>query len=126
MYFSWYLSIVYTSSVIWKCFLIIYVGTNSNLVYLIYRYYWFTCHELTTVHGKSYLRGTTFCYCYLFMNWKEVTSLKMFLRIISIVFLFLVHLGFSSHLSTVQVIRNRYGNEVVKLMWKFERLNFRC
>ena len=41
-------------------------------------------------------------------------------------FLFLVHLVFSSHLSIVQVIRNRYGNEVVKLMWKFERLNFRC
>ena len=49
----------------------------------------------------------------------------MFLRIMSIVFLFLVRLRFPSHLSTVQVIRNRYGNEVVKLMPKFEKLDFK-
>ena len=59
------------------------------------------------------------------MNWKEVTSLKMFLRVISIVFLFLACLCFPSHLSTVQVIRNRYGNEVVKLMRKFEKQDFK-
>ena len=59
------------------------------------------------------------------MNWKEVTSLKMFLRVIPIVFLFLVRLRFPSHLPTVQVIRNGYGNEVVKLMRKFERLDFK-
>ena len=40
-------------------------------------------------------------------------------------FLFLVRLRFPLHLSTVQVIRNRYGNEVVKLMRKFERLDFK-
>ena len=40
-------------------------------------------------------------------------------------FLFLVRLRFPSHLSTVQVICNRYGNEVVNLMRKFERLDFR-
>ena len=62
---------------------------------------------------------------YLFMNWKEVTSLKMFLRVISTIFLFLVCIRFPSHLSTVQVICNRYGNEVVKLMRKFERLDFK-
>ena len=59
------------------------------------------------------------------MNWKDATSLKIFLRLISIVFLFLVRLRFPSHLSTVQVICNRYGNEVVNLMRKFERLDFR-
>ena len=49
----------------------------------------------------------------------------MFLLVISIVFLFLVRLRFPSKMSTVQVIRNRYGNEAVKLMRKFERLDFR-
>ena len=49
----------------------------------------------------------------------------MFLRVMSIVFLFLVCLRFPSHLSTVQVIRNHYGNEVVKLMLKFEKLDFK-
>ena len=49
----------------------------------------------------------------------------MFLRVMSIVFLFLVRLRFPSLLSTVQVIRNRYGNEVVKLMQKFEKLDFK-
>ena len=39
--------------------------------------------------------------------------------------LFLVHLSFPSHLSTVQVICNCYGNEVVKLMQKFEKLDFK-
>ena len=42
-----------------------------------------------------------------------------------IVFLFLVRLRFPSHLSAVQVIRNRYDNEVVKLMRKFENLDFK-
>ena len=49
----------------------------------------------------------------------------MFLRLMSIVFLFLVHFRFPSHLSTVQVIRDRYGNEVVKLMRIFEKLDFK-
>ena len=43
----------------------------------------------------------------------------------SIVFLFLVNFRFPSHSSTVQVIRNRYGNEVVKLIRKFENLDFK-
>ena len=49
----------------------------------------------------------------------------MFLQVMTIVFLFLVRLHFPSHLSTVQVISNRYGNETVKLMQKFEKLDFR-
>ena len=49
----------------------------------------------------------------------------MFLRVMSIVLLFLVRLRFPSHLSTVQVARNYYGNEVVKLKRKFKRLDFR-
>ena len=90
-----------------------------------YRCYWFIYHELINIRRKSYLHCKTFFYFYLFMNWKEVTSLKMFIPVISIVLLFLVCLRFPSHLLTLQVVRNRYGNEVAKLMHKFERLDFR-
>ena len=47
------------------------------------------------------------------------------LRVISIVFLFLVQLRFPSNLSTIQVIRNRYGNDTVKLVRQFEKLNYK-
>ena len=44
---------------------------------------------------------------------------------ISIVFLFLVHLTFPSNLPTVQVSRNRYGNDNVKLVRQFEKLFYK-
>ena len=47
------------------------------------------------------------------------------LRVISIVFLFLVQLRFPSNLSTIQVIRKRYGNDTVKLVRQFEKLNYK-
>ena len=47
------------------------------------------------------------------------------LRVISIVFLFLVQLRFPSNLSTIQVIRNHYGNDTVKLVRQFEKLNYK-
>ena len=50
---------------------------------------------------------------------------KMMLRVISIVFLLLVQLRFPSNLSTIQVIRNRYGNDTVKLVRQFEKLNYK-
>ena len=49
----------------------------------------------------------------------------MFLRIISFVFLFLVRLRFPSNLSIIQVLRNRYGDDVVKLVRNFEKLDFK-
>ena len=49
----------------------------------------------------------------------------MMLRIISIVFLFLVRLRFPSNLSTIQVIRNRYGYDTVKLLTQIEKLDFK-
>ena len=49
----------------------------------------------------------------------------MILRVISIVFLFLVHLRFPSSLSTIQVIRNHYGNDTVKLVRQFEKLDYK-
>ena len=45
----------------------------------------------------------------------------MFLRVISILFLVL----YAFHFSTVQVICNSYGHGNVKLMHKFERVDFR-
>ena len=47
------------------------------------------------------------------------------LRIISIVFSFLVRLRFLSNLSKIQVIRNRYGNDKVKLVRQFEKLDYK-
>ena len=46
----------------------------------------------------------------------------MFLRDISIVFLFPVHVKFPSNLSTIEVIRNFYSNVIVNLVRKFEKL----
>ena len=46
-------------------------------------------------------------------------------RVISIVLLFLVRLRFLSNLSTIQVIRNRYGNDTVKLVRQFEKLDYK-
>ena len=47
------------------------------------------------------------------------------LRFISIVFLFLVRLRYPSNLSTIQVIRNRYGNDTVKLVRNFAKLDYK-
>ena len=49
----------------------------------------------------------------------------MIQRVISIVFLFLVRLRFPSNLSMIQVIRNRYGNNTVKLVRQFEKLDYK-
>ena len=47
----------------------------------------------------------------------------MMLRVISIVFLFLVHLRFPSNLSTIEAIRNRYGNDTFKLVGQFAKFD---
>ena len=52
-------------------------------------------------------------------------STKMFLRTLALVFMFLVRLRFPSRLSLLQVIRNRYGGTVVKLVRKFEKVDFK-
>ena len=49
----------------------------------------------------------------------------MILRMISIVFLFLVRLRFPSKLSTIQVIRNHYGSDTVKLVKTIENLHYK-
>ena len=49
----------------------------------------------------------------------------MFLRTLALVFMFLVRLRFPSRLSLLQVIRNRYGDTVVQLICKFEKVDFK-
>ena len=49
----------------------------------------------------------------------------MFVRVISLVFIFLVRLRFPAHFSIIQVIRKRYGNDNVKLIRSFEKIDFK-
>ena len=49
----------------------------------------------------------------------------MLLRTVALVFMFLVRLRFPSRLSLLQVIRNRYGDTIVKLVRKFEKVDFK-
>ena len=49
----------------------------------------------------------------------------MTLRVISDVFLFLILLRFPSNLSTIQVIRNCYGNDTVKLVRQLEKCDYK-
>ena len=50
---------------------------------------------------------------------------KMFLRTLAFFFMFLVGLRFPSRLSLLQVIRNRYGGTVVKLVREFQKVDFK-
>ena len=49
----------------------------------------------------------------------------MFLRKLALVVKFFVRLGFPSRLSLLQVICNRYGGSIVKLVRKFEMVDFK-
>ena len=49
----------------------------------------------------------------------------MFLKTLALVFMFLIRLRFPKNLSLIQVIHKRYGNTVVKLVRKFEKLDFK-
>ena len=49
----------------------------------------------------------------------------MFLKVASIIFLFLVRLRFPKHLSTIQVIRKRYGEDIVEKVRQFEKLDLK-
>ena len=49
----------------------------------------------------------------------------MFLRTLVLVSMFLVRLRFPSRLSLLQGIRNRYGDTIVKLVRKFEKVVFK-
>ena len=49
----------------------------------------------------------------------------MFLRTLALVFIFLVHLKFTTRLLLLQVIRNRYGDTIAKLVRKFEKVDFK-
>ena len=48
----------------------------------------------------------------------------MFLRTLALFFVFLVRLKFPRRLPLLQVIRNQYGGTIVKLVRKFEKIDF--
>ena len=48
------------------------------------------------------------------------------IRVITLVFLFLVRCRFPAQLSIISVLRKRYGDTVVKQVRKFEKLHFKC
>ena len=49
----------------------------------------------------------------------------MFLKIASLVFLFIIHLRLPAKNSIIQTLRNRYYNRVVKLVRDLEKLDFK-
>ena len=49
----------------------------------------------------------------------------MFLKALALVFMFLIRLIFPKNLLLIQVIHKRYGNTVVKLVRRFEKLDFK-
>ena len=49
----------------------------------------------------------------------------MFLRVVTIIFLFLIRIRFPEGKSIAEVIRVRYGNEVLKATRKFERTDYK-
>ena len=49
----------------------------------------------------------------------------MVLKVLDLVFMFLTRLRFPKNLSLIQVIHKRYSNTVVKLVRRFEKLNFK-
>ena len=49
----------------------------------------------------------------------------MFLKALDLVFMFLIRLRFPKNLSLIQVIHKRYGNTVVKLVRRFDKLDFK-
>ena len=48
----------------------------------------------------------------------------MIVRVLALVFLFLLKLRFSANKSVAEIIRKRYGSEAVKCLCKFEKLDF--
>ena len=50
---------------------------------------------------------------------------NMFLKVLALVFMFLTRLRFPKNLSLIQVIHKRYSNSVVKLVRRFEKLDFK-
>ena len=50
---------------------------------------------------------------------------KMIVRVLALVFLFLLKLRFSANKSVAEIIRKRYGSEAVKWLRKFENLDFK-
>ena len=50
---------------------------------------------------------------------------KMIVRVLALVFLFLLKLRFPANKSVAEIIRKRYGSDTVKWLCKFEKLDFK-
>ena len=50
---------------------------------------------------------------------------KMIVRVLALVFLFLLKLRFPANKSVAEIIRKRYGTDAVKWLRKFEKLDFK-
>ena len=50
---------------------------------------------------------------------------KMIVRVLALVFLFLLKLRFPANKSVADIIRKIYGSEAVKWLCKFEKLGFK-
>ena len=48
-----------------------------------------------------------------------------FIKVVALVFLFIVRIRFPSHKSIAEIIRNRYGKDMVKLIRKFEKVDYK-
>ena len=47
-------------------------------------------------------------------------------RVCALVLLFIIRIRFPEREPLVQIIRRRYGNNIVKLLRKLEKINFKC
>ena len=69
--------------------------------------------------------------CHLELIWDKIVyilftcTVNMFLRALALVFMSLIRLRFPKNLSFIQVIHNRYDRTLVKLLRKFENLDFK-
>ena len=52
-------------------------------------------------------------------------TLKMIVRVLTLVFLFLLKRRFPANKSVAEIIRKRYGADAVKRLRKFEKIDFK-
>ena len=93
------------------------------------------CHNLLLRSGKTCFWCSTTCSNYSdYVTWTWF-GIKIFtfsllyfqhvFKALALVFIFLIQLRFPKNLSLIQIIHKRYGNTVVKLILRFEKLDFK-
>ena len=66
-----------------------------------------------------------FAHSYAALSVRRVLGKKMIVRILALVFLFLLKLRFPANKSIAEILRKRYGTNAVKWLRKFEKLDFK-